>query len=135
MINILDYLLFLCRNMGIRHVISNKLDSSTPDVSIPSQRKIIINENYNTTIQPAFRLAHEISHIMLGNYEENCVYTFSIGTRRRSEREANENAVRMLAKYVYKDTPLEYRNYINFMNEFGLPSSFEGMVKYIIESI
>jgi hypothetical protein len=72
---------------------------------------------------------------MLGNYQENCLYQIPIGTRKRSEREANENAVRMLAKYVYKDTPLEYRNYINFMNEFGLPSAFEEMAKDTIKDI
>lgn len=135
MIDIFDYLLYLCRDLGINYKISDELDSSTPDISVPSQRKIIINANYDTHIEVAFRLAHEISHVMLGNYEENCVYQFSIGTRRTSEREANENAVKILGKFVYADTPVEYRNYINFMNEFGLPSSFENMVRNIIKEI
>lgn len=135
MIDILDYLLYLCRSLGINYKISDELDSSIPDISVPSQRKIIINANYDTNVEVAFRLAHEISHVMLGNYEENCVYQFSIGTRKRSEHEANENAIRVLGKFVYADTPVEYRNYINFMNEFGLPSSFESMVRDIIEEI
>lgn len=135
MIDIFDYLLYLCRYLGINYKISDELDSSIPDICVPSQRKIIINANYDTHIEVAFRLAHEISHIMLGNYEENCVYQFSIGTRRVSEREANENAVKILGKFVYTDTPVEYRNYINFMNEFGLPSSFENMVRNIIKEI
>lgn len=135
MIDILDYLLYLCRSLGINYKISDELDSSIPDISVPSQRKIIINANYDTNVEVAFRLAHEISHVMLGNYEENCIYQFSIGTRRVSEREANENAVKTLGKFVYADTPVEYRNYINFMNEFGLPSSFESMVRDIIEEI
>ena len=135
MIDILDYLLYLCRDLGINYKISDELDSSIPDISVPSQRKIIINANYDTNVEVAFRLAHEISHVMLGNYEENCVYQFSIGTRKRSEHEANENAVKILGKFVYADTPVEYRNYINFMNEFGLPSSFESMVRDIIEEI
>ena len=135
MIDILDYLLYLCRSLGINYKISDELDSSIPDISVPSQRKIIINANYDTNVEVAFRLAHEISHVMLGNYEENCVYQFSIGTRKRSEHEANENAVKILGKFVYADTPVEYRNYVNFMNEFGLPSSFESMVRDIIEEI
>jgi Zn-dependent peptidase ImmA (M78 family) len=135
MIDILDYLIYLCRRLGISYRISDELDSSIPDICVPSQRKIIINANYATHVEVAFRLAHEISHIMLGNYQENCLYQIPIGTRKRSEREANENAVRMLAKYVYKDTPLEYRNYINFMNEFGLPSAFEEMAKDTIKDI
>ena len=135
MIDILDYLLYLCRSLCINYKISDELDSSIPDISVPSQRKIIINANYDTNVEVAFRLAHEISHVMLGNYEENCVYQFSIGTRKRSEHEANENAIRVLGKFVYADTPVEYRNYINFMNEFGLPSSFESMVRDIIEEI
>ena len=135
MIDILDYLLYLCRDLGINYKISDELDSSIPDISVPSQRKIIINANYDTNVEVAFRLAHEISHVMLGNYEENCVQQFSIGTRKRSEQEANENAIRVLGKFVYADTPVEYRNYINFMNEFGLPSSFESMVRDIIEEI
>ncbi|WP_258088156.1 ImmA/IrrE family metallo-endopeptidase [Weissella fangxianensis] len=135
MIDILDYLLYLCRSLGINYKISDELDSSIPDISVPSQRKIIINANYDTNVEVAFRLAHEISHVMLGNYEENCVYQFSIGTRKRSEHEANENAVKILGKFVYADTPVEYRNYVNFMNEFGLPSSFEPMVEDIIKEI
>ena len=135
MIDILDYLLYLCRSLGINYKISDELDSSIPDISVPSQRKIIINANYDTNVEVAFRLAHEISHVMLGNYEENCIYQFSIGTRRVSEREANENAVKILGKFVYADTPVEYRNYVNFMNEFGLPSSFEPVVKDIIKEI
>ena len=135
MIDILDYLLYLCRSLGINYKISDELDSSIPDISVPSQRKIIINANYDTNVEVAFRLAHEISHVMLGNYEENCIYQFSIGTRRASEHEANENAVKILGKFVYADTPVEYRNYVNFMNEFGLPSSFEPMVEDIIKEI
>ena len=135
MIDILDYLLYLCRDLGINYKISDELDSSTPDICVPSQRKIIINANYATNVEVAFRLAHEVSHIMLGNYKENIVYQFSIGTRRASEREANENAIRVLGKFVYSDTPVEYRNYINFMNEFGLPTSFESIVRDIIEEI
>lgn len=135
MIDILDYLLYLCRSLGINYRISDELDSSIPDICVPSQRKIIINANYDTHVEVAFRLAHEISHIMLGNYQENHLYQFSIGTRKRSEREANENAVKILGKFVYADTPVEYRNYINFMNKFGLPSSFEPMVEDIIKEI
>lgn len=35
----------------------------------------------------------------------------------------------IIAKYVFQDTPVEYRNYINFMESLGLPSYFEDMAR------
>ena len=55
--------------------------------------------------------------------------------KNREERDAHFNAVKLIAKYIYQEVPLEYRNYINFMDESGLPSHFEYMVKEAIESI
>lgn len=38
----------------------------------------------------------------------------------------------MIARLVYCDTPNEYRNWADFMDEFNLPSWFEPLVKDII---
>lgn len=135
MTDLINYLYFIAKRNDINLKITSLLDSSTPDISVPSQRKIIINENFGTSIDVSVRLAHELSHILFGEFEVDTVYSFSIGAKRRSERLAHENALRMIAKFVYTDVPLEYRNYINFMNAFGLPCYFEDMVKEAIEAV
>ena len=61
--------------------------------------------------------------------EQNRVYAFSIGATKSSERIAHEQAMHIIAKYVFQDTPVEYRNYINFMESLGLPSYFEDMAR------
>ncbi|GAK31833.1 hypothetical protein WOSG25_170160 [Weissella oryzae SG25] len=133
--NLINYLYFIASENGIEVVVTDRLESHDTDIAIPAARKVIINENSSTNIDVSFRLAHELSHILFGNSESDEVYSFSIGSQRTSEINANKNALSMITKFVYLDTPLEYRNYINFMNAFGLPSYFEDMVKEAIEAV
>ena len=129
MTDLINYLLFIAIRNDIKVVFSEDLDTYTPDLSVPSQRKVIINRNSNNNVSVAFRLAHELSHILFGSVEQNRVYAFSIGATKLSERIAHEQAMHIIAKYVFQDTPVEYRNYINFMESLGLPSYFEDMAR------
>ncbi len=105
-------------------------NNSDPDVAFCAQKIINLNPNYDSKISVAFRLAHEISHIQFS--QPSFLYTFSPYIKNKEERETNERAIRILAHIVYYDTPNEYRNWSDFMNEFNLPSWFEPLVKEII---
>ena len=104
--------------------------TSDPDVALCNRKIININHNYESHISVAFRLAHEISHIQFSN--PSFLYTFSPYIKNREERETNERAIRIIARLVYADTPNEYRNWSDFMDEFHLPSWFEPLVKALI---
>lgn len=131
MINLFEVAL---RN-DIKVRVTDELPSNDPDLCVPSQRKIIINENFSTSIDPTIRLAHEISHILFNDYETNRVYAFSIGSKKASEQKAHYEGLRLVAGFLYQDTPIEYRNWAYFMNWFGLPASFEPTVRSAIESV
>lgn len=103
---------------------------SDPDVAFCKDRIININRNYDSTISVAFRLAHEISHIQFS--QPSFLYQFSPYIKNKEERETNERAIRIIARLVYMDTPNEYRNWSDFMNEFHLPSWFEPLIKDLI---
>lgn len=113
-------------------IVTDKLEKYDTDICIPSLNTVVINESYVTSVDVAFRLAHEMSHIIFGNDDQNAVYAFSIGSNKYSEVAADRNAIKMIAKFIYQDTPLEYRNWANFMTAFGLPFCLEDMVKEII---
>lgn len=133
--NVMTYLQYLADVNGITIIVTDQLDEYESDKCIPAINTIIINENYATKVDVAFRLAHELSHLIFGSRFSDAIYSFSIGSNRDAEREANINALKILCKYLYTDTPLEYRNYVNFMNEFGLPASMENMVKDAILAV
>ena len=105
-------------------------NSSDPDVAFCKDRIININYNYNSKISATYRLAHEICHIEFSN--PSYLYTFSPYFKSKEERETNERAIRTIARLIYMDTPNEYRNWSDFMNEFNLPSWFEPLVKDLI---
>lgn len=126
---LLDRLLYAAKRSDI--TITEVAGSSTdPDVAFCDRRLINLNLNYESSISVAFRLAHEISHIEFSH--PSFLYTFSPFIKNKEERETNERAIRILSRLVYIDTPNEYRNWSNFMTEFGLPSWFEPLVKDLI---
>lgn len=130
--DLIDYLGFVATRNGIsvQYIEGKKSD---PDVAFVLNNVINMNPNYDSKFSVDFRLAHEISHILWS--KPTFLYAFSPYMKNREERDAHFNAVKLIAKYIYQEVPLEYRNYINFMDEFGLPSHFEYMVKEAIESI
>ncbi|SCC14846.1 hypothetical protein [Weissella bombi] len=114
-----------------------KFSPDDPDVVIIRIDKppvIIINTEFVTPYPRVARKAHELSHIIYGNGVP-MLYYFSMGFKNQSEIIANKGMIYILAKLVYGDTPLEYRNYTDFMNEFCLPSWFEPVVKDIIREV
>lgn len=102
-------------------------DENDPDVALCKQRIININRNYKSNISKVIRLAHEIIHINYSN--PSCLYMVSSHIKNKEERLTNEQAIRVVAKLFYGDTPNELRNRVEFMKEFCLPSWFEPFVK------
>ena len=133
--DVLDYLLFLAKKNGIQIVLSDELSGSTADFAIVKLRTVVINVNSSTSIELVFRLAHELAHLLFGADLNTKVYHFSPLTKRHEERIAHEQAMHMIAKYVFQDTPVEYRNYVNFMDVLGLPSYFEDMAREAVMQV
>lgn len=103
---------------------------SDPDVAFCNQKIINMNTNFESNISVAFRIAHEISHILFS--KPSFLYTFSPYVKNKEERQTNERAIHMIARLIYEDVPKDQINWLNFMNEFNLPSWFEPLVKDII---
>ena len=102
-------------------------DENDPDVALCKKRIININRNYESNISSVIRLAHEITHINHPHHSR--LYMFSTHIRNEEERITDEQAIRIVAKLFYGDTPNECRNWVEFMNEFCLPSQFAPLVK------
>ncbi|GEK28871.1 ImmA/IrrE family metallo-endopeptidase [Furfurilactobacillus siliginis] len=122
-------LLYIADRSGIT-ITDIEGSSSDPDIAFCKQRIINLNSNFDSEISVAFRLAHEISHILFS--KPTFLYTFSPYTKNKEERETNERAIRMIARLMYEDVTKDQINWLNFMNEFNLPSWFEPLVKNII---
>ena len=100
-----------------------------PDVAIVEDKVIFMNISFNTRFSYIFRLAHELAHLIDGDTGSQGAYAFSPYSKKLEERHAHEFALNFLAALFFQDTPVEYRNYINFMELFGLPSYFEDMAR------
>lgn len=122
------YLEYLAHESGIDVVYSYDMGPNTTDFVMPKLKTIILNIHYQTPVSLAFRLAHEISHLLYGDYSSQQLYHFSPLCVTSEERAAHVGAIHLIAKYVYQEVPKEYRNYFEFMDILGLPSSFENMV-------
>ena len=109
--------------------------TSIPDIAVAGDDVIYINLNFFTGFSIVFRLAHELAHLLYGDVESQQVYAFSPLSEKYEERLAHLNASKILANMMYYEVPMDKRNYINFMNQFTLPSSFEGIVREAIESV
>lgn len=93
--------------------------------------KIFMNPN-ETTVPYEFGLAHELAHALYGDPNGEQYYPFSLLFKNEEETAANKNAVRLISDFVYRDTPIEFRNWEHFVNVFNLPSYFECVVKEVI---
>lgn len=127
--DLLSKLIYIADVSGIT---IKQIEGSTtdPDVAFCKQKIINLNTNFDSNISVAFRLAHEISHIEFS--PPSSLYTFSPYIRDKEEWETNARAIQIIARLMYEDVPLDKRNWLNFMNEFNLPTWFEPMVKGII---
>ena len=117
------------------NIMYDEFETYDPDVVFIRENKrplIVINIVSDSDVPVVARKAHELSHVLDGDGSARS-YTFSIVFKNNAERIANRGMVWRLAKIIYEDIPLENRNYYGFMAWFHLPSSFEEIVKQVIQ--
>ncbi|WP_349533959.1 hypothetical protein [Leuconostoc citreum] len=115
-----------CRNqIKVKHAFYETAD---PSVSIPYKRKILINDNYETSIHPSFEYAHEIGHVLLFS-QSQMLYGFSELVTSAEERSAHLWAIN--AFYMVASQNEHIPNYIDVMTAFGLPFSFEPLIRKV----
>ncbi|GIC69607.1 ImmA/IrrE family metallo-endopeptidase [Fructobacillus tropaeoli] len=73
----------------------DSLEKDTPDSSMSNNKLVLMNPAYKKSSY-AFRLAHELSHIMYGNNLPDAVYQFSPYFQRGEEYEMHKHAIDML---------------------------------------
>lgn len=127
-----DELLALAYRQDIDILDIDTSDEYAPDIAFPFIGKIMMNPNFSTSYKYCFRLAHEIAHILYGDNSSLPYYRFSPLFMKVEENSANKHAVEIIANIVYRDVPLERRNWLDFMNSLGLQSHFEELVKEVI---
>ncbi|MCB5827545.1 MULTISPECIES: ImmA/IrrE family metallo-endopeptidase [Weissella] len=127
-----EELLALARRHDIDVVNIDTRNDASPDVAFPFIRQIMMNPNFATGYHYVFRLAHEISHIIYGDAHALPYYRFSPLFLKTEEITANTQAIRVIARIVYRDVPVEQRNWVEFMDYLGLQTHFEPIVKRIL---
>ncbi|MDF7636962.1 ImmA/IrrE family metallo-endopeptidase [Leuconostocaceae bacterium ESL0958] len=104
---------------GIKVLRAHDLKPSVPDTTWASLRAVIMNKNADTKVSYAFRLAHELSHLMYGDTTAQNVYQFSELCKRGEELLAHQNAIEMLMDIrMPKDV-------YSFMEYYAVPSWLE----------
>lgn len=123
---LLDHLRSLATRQGItiEYIEGSNTD---PDVAFYEDMTINMNPNYQSTFPASFRLAHELAHLLYS--EPTFAYMFSPLMQNKEERLAHEKAIELISNYVYRDTPVEHRNWLEFMDKFNLPLWFEFAVQ------
>lgn len=91
------------------------LEKDTPDSSVSEARLVLMNPAYDKSSY-AFRLAHELSHIMYGENLPNVVYQFSPYFQRGEEFKMHKHAVDMLMG-IKRPTSVQ-----TFMEVYDVPS-------------
>ncbi|MCT3075308.1 hypothetical protein EFN49_06340 [Leuconostoc citreum] len=103
-------------------------DESDPSVSIPSKRKILINDNYLTSIVSSFEYAHELGHVLLFSDSQK-LYGFSELVTSAEERAAHLWALNAFYQVASQNDYIP--NYVDAMTALGLPNSFEAMIRKV----
>lgn len=93
----------------------DNLESDTPDSSVSEARLVLMNPSYKKSSY-AFRLAHELSHIIYGNNLPEVVYQFSPYFQRGEEYEMHKHAIDMLTE-LKRPTNVQ-----TFMEVYKVPS-------------
>ncbi|MGQ2226426.1 ImmA/IrrE family metallo-endopeptidase [Fructobacillus fructosus] len=93
----------------------DNLEKDTPDSSMSNNKLVLMNPAYKKSSY-AFRLAHELSHIMYGNNLPDAVYQFSPYFQRGEEYEMHKHAIDMLME-IKRPTNVQ-----TFMEVYKIPS-------------
>ncbi|CAK1246987.1 ImmA/IrrE family metallo-endopeptidase [Fructobacillus fructosus] len=100
----------------------DSLEKDTPDSSMSNNKLVLMNPAYKKSSY-AFRLAHELSHIMYGNNLPDAVYQFSPYFQRGEEYEMHKHAIHMLME-IKRPSSVQM-----FMEVYRVPSWLEEYVE------
>ena len=123
------YLLNLARRHDID--VEDMLSTTGTHMYVRVFNKIFMNPNEHRS-NYEFGLAHELAHAIYGDPDGESYYSFSLLLRNEEEKAANANAIKIIARFVYRDTPIERRNWKMFIDAFNLPDRMHDLVKEII---
>lgn len=110
-----------CGN-DITIVNADDLSSNVPDTALVNTRAIIMNIEFDVNVEYAYRLAHELSHILYGDHDAQAVYQFSEYGKRGEELLAHKNAIRLLMSIEMPSNP------VTFMSYYHVPAWLESDV-------
>ncbi|PND41323.1 ImmA/IrrE family metallo-endopeptidase [Leuconostoc mesenteroides] len=110
-----------CEN-DVAIVNADDLSTNVPDTVLVNTRVIIMTRQFDINVDYAYRLAHEISHILYGDHEAQAVYQFSEFGKRGEELLAHKNAIRLLMSIELPSNPLKFISY------YRVPSWIESYV-------
>lgn len=110
-----------CEN-DVAIVNADDLSTNVPDTALVNTRAVIMNRHFDINVDYAYRLAHEISHILYGDHEAQAVYQFSEFSKRGEELLAHKNAIRLLMSIELPSNPLKFISY------YRVPSWLESYV-------
>lgn len=132
--DLLDCLIKICKQNDIRVKWTDILKPFTPPACDPSQKTIVMNDNWHSIKQQPLQLAHEMEHIFHGDNEYGILYYHEL-TKAGIEYDATRDAVKLLVNtYLsnFYDDP-KSANYVQFCNELDMPSSLEFNVREAME--
>ena len=90
---------------------ADDLSVNVPDTALVNTRAVIMNKKFDVNVNYAYRLAHELSHILYGDHEAQAVYQFSEYGKRGEELLAHRNAIKMLMSIEMPSNPLTFMSY------------------------
>ncbi len=106
----------------------DSLDIDISDTSMPDSKLVLMNPAYKKSSY-AFRLAHELSHIMYGNNLPDAVYQFSPYFQRGEEYEMHKHAIDMLME-IKRPTNVQ-----TFMEVYKIPSWLSEYVETVYSQL
>ena len=112
----------LACNNDVSVVDADDLSTNVPDTALVNTRAVIMNKCFDVNVDYAYRLAHELSHILYGDHEAQAVYQFSEYGKRGEELLAHRNAIKLLISIEMPSSPL------TFMSYYRVPSWLESDV-------
>lgn len=123
---ILHYLKKIAFDNDIAYATSSELSPYSPSIAVSDSRVIVVNENWHNHQELPFIVAHELSHLL--NNDSGVLYYSTTTSRSKIEQSANSRAVDLLLEYAH-ETDTYTGNYVQFMEQFGIPSKFEELVQ------
>lgn len=108
---------------------TTKLDPFTPPACRLDTRIVLMNMLWHRPIEIPFQLAHEISHILNGDPEDEFFYHATYTGRRSVEYKANVGAVKLLVPLYCDEVDQQDANSVAFEELFAIPHFLHSKVK------